>query len=264
MGAVAGMLVWSAAAHAAPADRAAAVALVAAQRQDEAVASGWTGNAASCTVGTESQASLDATLRSVNRFRAMTGLGPVGFDPALNARALAAALMMHAKDDLEHQPGRDWPCYTDAGADGAAHSNLFLSSGDATGARAVAEFMTDIGHGRWVTNPGGPQDPGRLAAAHRHAAGGRRHREGRACRGLPVAARRADDPRRHEVHLPRARAGPRPPHQRPRHRAQHGRRAHRAPHERVGPRLSVSRGRGGCTSPPPARDWRRGACAGCA
>lgn len=154
MGAVAGMLVWSAAAHAAPADRAAAVALVAAQRQDEAVASGWTGNAASCTVGTESQASLDATLRSVNRFRAMTGLGPVAFDPALNARALAAALMMHAKDHLEHQPGRDWPCYTDAGADGAAHSNLFLSSGDATGARAVAEFMTDIGHGRWVTNPG--------------------------------------------------------------------------------------------------------------
>jgi uncharacterized protein YkwD len=142
-----------AAAHAAPADRATAVAIVAAQDQDDRVPSGWTGSTAGCNRGTEPQASLDATLRSINRFRAFAELPPVTLDPALNQKALAAALMMEAKDELEHFPGSDWPCYTAEGADGASHSNLFLSGSATSGPEAVEEYIKDIGHGKLVLNP---------------------------------------------------------------------------------------------------------------
>ena len=54
------------------------------------VESGWTGSVDSCAVGTESAASLDATLRAVDLLRAAAGVGPVAFDPTLDQKALAA------------------------------------------------------------------------------------------------------------------------------------------------------------------------------
>jgi hypothetical protein len=124
--------------------------------EDGNVDAGWTGSVASCTVGTESQASLDATLDAVNTLRSFAGLQPVTFDPTFNHDALAAALMMKAANALSHTPGPDWPCYSDEGALGAGTSNLYLGL---SGANAMVGYVDDsgigtLGHRRWVIDPG--------------------------------------------------------------------------------------------------------------
>jgi hypothetical protein len=85
---------------------------------------------------------LNATLRTINTLRDFAGLPPVAFDEGLNHKALAAALMMKAKGELSHSPDPSWPCYSDDGADGASHSNLFLGY---SGARAMVGYVEDPG-----------------------------------------------------------------------------------------------------------------------
>ncbi len=123
--------------------------------EDGNVDAGWTGSVDSCTVGTESQASLDATLDAVNTLRSFAGLQPVTFDPQFNHYALSAALMMRAANALSHTPDPNWPCYSDDGALGAGTSNLFLGL---SGAQAMVGYVDDggvgsLGHRRWVINP---------------------------------------------------------------------------------------------------------------
>ena len=149
------VLVPATAPGAAPATRDAAVEAYRSVVADERVDAGWTGSVEGCVVGTESQASLDATLHTVNTLRSFAGIGDVTFDPTLNHRALAAALMMLAANDLSHTPGPTWPCYSDDGAYAAARSNLFLGL---SGASAMVGFLDDegieeLGHRRWVIDP---------------------------------------------------------------------------------------------------------------
>jgi uncharacterized protein YkwD len=144
-----------AAATAAPADRDAAVAAWQAVEQDQQVPAGWTGSVDGCVIGEESSDSLAATLRTVNALRDFAGIPPVTFDAGFNHRALAAALMMRAKNALSHDPGPDWPCYSDDGQDGAEHSNLFLG---VSGAAAMVGYVDDsgvesLGHRNWVLDP---------------------------------------------------------------------------------------------------------------
>jgi uncharacterized protein YkwD len=146
-------------AAAAPADRDTALAQYQAVLEDERVAAGWTGSVNGCVVGEESEASLAATLRTVNTLRTFAGVGPVTFDPALNQRALAAALMMKAAGDLSHTPGPEWPCYSEEGAEGAGTANLFLG---ASGAAAAVGYVDDsgvpsLGHRRWLIDPSAVQ-----------------------------------------------------------------------------------------------------------
>jgi hypothetical protein len=139
---------------AAPADRDAAVAAWVAVQQDRDVPAGWTGSVEGCEVGTESAESLAATLHTFNTIRDFAGLAPVSFDPALNRKALAASLMMTAADDLSHEPGPDWPCYSADGDEGAGSSNLSL--GYSSGADSTLGFVDeagDLGHRRWVLDP---------------------------------------------------------------------------------------------------------------
>jgi uncharacterized protein YkwD len=149
------LVATSATAAAAPADRAAALAAWQSVQQDVQEPAGWTGSVDSCTVGTESSASLAATLHTVNTLRDFAGVGPVSFDDALNHKALAAALMMQAKNDLNHAPGPDWPCYSSDGADAAGHSNLALgvSGADAMVVYAGDESVPSLGHRRWLFDP---------------------------------------------------------------------------------------------------------------
>jgi uncharacterized protein YkwD len=149
-------LMATAPAYAKPADRAAALAAFRAEQADEQVPAGWTGSVDGCVVGTESADSLAATLRTVNALRDFTGLGPVSFDDSFNHKALAAALMMRAKNDLNHNPDPSWPCYSDDGHEGANHSNLFLGS---SGPQAIVGYVDDsdvasLGHRMWVLDPG--------------------------------------------------------------------------------------------------------------
>lgn len=144
---------------AAPATRDAALEEFRAVVDDFDVDAGWTGSVDGCVVGEESQASLTATLHTVNTLRSFAGIGPVSFDPALNHRALAAALMMRAAGDLSHTPGPDWPCYSDEGAQGAGTSNLFLGR---SGAAAMVGYVDDegvgsLGHRRWLLDPAAVQ-----------------------------------------------------------------------------------------------------------
>jgi uncharacterized protein YkwD len=137
-------------------DRQSAVAAYQSTVADDAVPRGWTGSTEPCTIGTESQASIDATRHTLNVVRDFAGLGPVQFTAEKNHRALAAALMMEANGELNHDPPNSWKCYSDEGALGARTSNLALG---ATGASAILAYADDsgvasLGHRRWVLDPG--------------------------------------------------------------------------------------------------------------
>jgi uncharacterized protein YkwD len=122
----------------------------------EDVPTDWTGSTAGCVRGTESAQSIDATRTAVNALRRFAGLPPVTFDPVKNDKALAAALMMDAANDLSHTPDENWPCSTPEGREAAGHSNLALGI---TGAKAMVGYVEDasvasLGHRRWVLDPG--------------------------------------------------------------------------------------------------------------
>jgi len=121
----------------------------------ERVPAGWTGSTATCSVGKESQASLDATLQTVNNLRRMAGAPPVTFNESLNRQALSAALMMAAEWALSHNPGPAWACYSEEGYEGAASSNLYLGI---SGAEAMVGYVADygvpsLGHRHWLLRP---------------------------------------------------------------------------------------------------------------
>lgn len=118
---------------------------------------GWTGDAATCDPGAPSAAAQSATLATLNYVRGLAGLDPVTFDPALSAKAQKAALIMHANDDLDHEPPQSWRCWSQEGFDAAGSSNLSLG---ATGAAAIVGYMQDdgngnevVGHRRWILRP---------------------------------------------------------------------------------------------------------------
>ena len=123
----------------------------------EGVASGYTGNYASCTAGTISFAYQQAGTTRIAYFRAMVGLpSEVALSADWNARCQAAALMMTANQQLSHSPPASWTCYTAAGAEAAGKSNL--AAGYSTLPAAVTGWVLDTsvlsaGHRRWVLYP---------------------------------------------------------------------------------------------------------------
>lgn len=122
------------------------------------VPTGWTGHAAGCVTGSESDVSAVATIANVNYFRAMNRLAPVGLAPAhVNAKAQAAALIFEASNQLSHTPSSAWACWTPQGAEAAARSNIALGIG---GANTVGAYIADAGqhnedagHRRWLLSP---------------------------------------------------------------------------------------------------------------
>ena len=126
--------------------------------QSPAPASEWTGDVASCTPGTTSEAYKTATLQRLNFFRAMAGVpADVAWQADYNAKAQQAALMISANRKLEHQPAATWACYTDDGRTAAGNSNLALG---VSGPSAIDLYMRDPGdtnsavpHRRWLLYP---------------------------------------------------------------------------------------------------------------
>ena len=146
-------MLLASAAHGAPGDRATALAQYEATLADRSVPAGWTGSAQGCVVGEESQASLDATLNTLNTIRSFAGISTVGFDPDLNRTALAAALMMQASGEVEHKPGPGWPCVSQEGTKGLANSNLSGWSGAAAMIDAYMDEGGSLGHRRGLIDP---------------------------------------------------------------------------------------------------------------
>jgi hypothetical protein len=140
-------------ANASVSTRSEATALYKQVKQAEKVPAGWTGSVETCEVGTESQASIDATIGAVNIYRRFAGVKPVTANPEFNQDALAAAVAMQAAGGLEHDLGPGAPCYSEDAAMGASHSNL----AGASGASAIGLYMGEEGlggHRRFVLFPG--------------------------------------------------------------------------------------------------------------
>ncbi len=121
---------------------------------------GYTGDDERCVPGTISADAHAATLRALNFVRSLGGLAPVTFSPALNERAQQTALLMSANNLLDHTPDRSLRCWTSAGAQNAARSNLALAYPSLRAGKAVDLYMEDdgssnvaAGHRRWLMNP---------------------------------------------------------------------------------------------------------------
>lgn len=124
----------------------------------EGVASGWTGDHASCDAGETVQAFRDAVESRINYFRAMAGVPAViQLSDEYSLKAQQAALMMSANGQLSHAPPNTWSCYTAEGAEAAGSSNLCLG---VYGPGAITGYMYDpggsnypVGHRRWILYP---------------------------------------------------------------------------------------------------------------
>ncbi|MDP9694387.1 UNVERIFIED_ORG: hypothetical protein J2X79_001942 [Arthrobacter globiformis] len=121
----------------------------------------WTGSVAACDPGTQSVTSLASGTAAINFFRGLSGLDSIVLTAEQNAKAQAAALMMHAQGFLSHYPISDWKCFTTLGQAGAASSNLHYTLPEISSISvALRGYMddegdgnADVGHRRWLLNP---------------------------------------------------------------------------------------------------------------
>jgi hypothetical protein len=121
---------------------------------------GWTGSTGTCTEGTESAASIEATRAAVNFFRGLVGLPNVTVATADNADAMRAALLQSANPGKapSHFPDSSWTCWTQARDDASENHNL----ASLPGAAGIELYMTDpadsndwAGHRSWILHPRG-------------------------------------------------------------------------------------------------------------
>ncbi|EYF01936.1 CAP domain-containing protein [Chondromyces apiculatus] len=112
----------------------------------------WSGSVASCNAGDTSADGRANALKLVNLYRWLAGMGAVTNDAARDQKAQACALMMDANNMLSHAPPASWTCYSQAGAEGAANSNIASTPG----VDGVDLYMADpgnettMGHRRWI------------------------------------------------------------------------------------------------------------------
>jgi hypothetical protein len=127
-------------------------------QSSEGVPMQTTGNASTCTPGTNSTAFMSAVLRRINWFRAMAGVpATIAFDTEYNIKCQQAAMMISRNNIIDHSPPPGWLCYTADGAEAADQSNLALSY---VGPDAITYYMKDsqsqntaAGHRRWLLYP---------------------------------------------------------------------------------------------------------------
>lgn len=119
---------------------------------------GWTAPAAMCDPGVLAPETIAAAVRMTNAYRFLAGLNDVPNNAMQNTNSQACALMMQRNRMLSHTPPTTWICYSAAGADGAARSNI--TSGGSSPTASVAGFVDDsrdisgtLGHRRWMLWP---------------------------------------------------------------------------------------------------------------
>lgn len=119
----------------------------------------WVGSTSSCDAGLTSDGTKQAVLDRVNWFRALAGVSPtVTLDRQKSELAQAAALVMAANYALSHDIDEGWRCFSEAAAEGASNSNLFLGVAGADSIDGYVEdpgaSNIDVGHRRWVLSRG--------------------------------------------------------------------------------------------------------------
>ena len=104
------------------------------------VAPGWTGDTATCNPGSIPASTSDAALRALNAYRKLEGLEPVALEAHGASLAQAAALIVAANNQLNHQPQSSAKCWTPEGLEGSMHSDLCFS-----GHPSLLVYMDDGG-----------------------------------------------------------------------------------------------------------------------
>ncbi|MDR1767331.1 MAG: Ig-like domain-containing protein [Propionibacteriaceae bacterium] len=122
------------------------------------VAANWTGSVSGCNPGTTSSSHRNASITTINYFRALAGLPSVTEYATGTNHAQQAAVSMYAKQDIEHVLPTDWPCYTAAAASSADNANLSL--GYTTAPAGIEGMISDattgndkVGHRNWLFYP---------------------------------------------------------------------------------------------------------------
>ncbi|MFN7925525.1 MAG: CAP domain-containing protein [Bryobacteraceae bacterium] len=117
---------------------------------------GWTSRS-QCDPGATSVEYQAVVLKRINYFRRMTGIQDLEIEPKFLSNVQNAAFMMSTNGTLNHHPPTTWTCYTPAGADGAARSNM--GSGTTLSMVIDGQFMEDrtnnpnVGHRRYLLEP---------------------------------------------------------------------------------------------------------------
>jgi uncharacterized protein YkwD len=117
-----------------------------------------------CRAGTLTAAEKSGALATVNAIRAAHGLAAVAYDAAGDAEVMQISLMSVANSALSHTPPSSWNCYSAAGQQGAASSNLYLGGPSAfltlaSSASILGGWLADVGseatlgHRRWMLDP---------------------------------------------------------------------------------------------------------------
>lgn len=120
---------------------------------------GWTGKISTCKPGKISHDAYVKILARINYFRRLAGVDDnVVLDSSWNKLAQAAALIMYANNELNHDPDKSMKCYSEDGKKGASTSNLSTIVD-----QSIKELISDeiqdggtgnnfCGHRRWLLN----------------------------------------------------------------------------------------------------------------
>ncbi len=124
-------------------------------------------NLSTCVAGTLTQQAKDRALQGMNRIRALHGLAPVRYSSLYDRSVQEAALIQAANGYPGHHPSSRARCYTTAGAEASASSNLSRSTrsdrgrDDDPAAEMIGwthdaqndSLVAAAGHRRWMLNP---------------------------------------------------------------------------------------------------------------
>lgn len=121
---------------------------------------------AACEPGVLATAEKEAALAEVNRIRRLHNLQPVPYDTVADAAMMQASLIIAANQQLTHEPPTSSRCYSAVGAQGAASSNIAITTRSDIGAAPllspsaydIRSWLIDpdvpaLGHRRWLLDP---------------------------------------------------------------------------------------------------------------
>lgn len=120
----------------------------------------FTSGGTDCAPGTLSAGGKADTMKRINGYRWLVGLGPTTESTSLDATDQLCANLESWWDfssaDSPHAPPATTKCYTAMGASGAGMSNIAWGNGPAD---SIDQFIEDdgnattLGHRRWIVNP---------------------------------------------------------------------------------------------------------------
>ncbi len=114
----------------------------------------WTGNTTGCVPGTVQPEVFENTLKRINFYRRLVNIeDDITWNNTKNSKCQDMALMIKI-NGLSHAPPPTWTCYTTAGAQAAAASNLARHNAVISIERYIQDSGTPgVGHRRWLLYP---------------------------------------------------------------------------------------------------------------